>query len=289
MFRVFVVAVACRRTAVKRILALTIILVVATTAAAAQTDARLKAAVQLAAEGLPDSATSIVNGLLATTPPTDSLYPQILYTQGSIARSTADMQRAFQKVAVEYPTSEWADDALLRLAQMDFAVRNYAGAVRGLEQLRANDPSSPLMASAAYWAARSNFELGKTADACIWIDRGMASAGSDVEARNQLEFLQGRCAAAADSSAKASPPASPPPAQPAAGLWGVQVAAVSSQASANSVLSQLKAMGATATVDREPGNLYKVRVTGLPSREAADSAVLAIKAKLGGNPFVLAP
>jgi outer membrane protein assembly factor BamD (BamD/ComL family) len=274
---------------VRRLLSLTLILLAAaTTAAAAQTDARLKTAVQLAAEGLPDSATAIVNALLATTPPTDSLYPQILYTQGSIARSTADMQRAFQKVAVEYPTSEWADDALLRLAQMDFAVRNYAGAVRGLEQLRANDPSSPLMASAAYWAARSNFELGKTADACVWIDRGMASAGTDVEVRNQLEFLQGRCAVAVDSSAAASPPA-PPPAQPVAGLWGVQVAAVSSQASANSVLTQLKAMGATATVDREQGNLFKVRVTGLPSREAADSAVLAIKAKLGGNPFVLAP
>jgi tetratricopeptide (TPR) repeat protein len=275
---------------VKRILALTLVVILATaTTAAAQTDARLKAAVQLAAEGLPDSATAIVNGLLAATPPTDSLYPQILYTQGSIARSTAEMQRAFQKVAVEYPTSEWADDALLRLAQMDFAARNYAGAVRGLEQLRANDPSSPLMASAAYWAARSDFELGKTADACAWIDRGMSSAGSDVEAKNQLEFLAGRCAPGAADSAPASGQPAPAPAQPAAGLWGVQVAAVSSQASANNVLTQLKAMGATAVVDREPGNLFKVRVTGLPSREAADSAVLAIKAKLGGNPFVLAP
>jgi len=275
---------------VKRTLAFLIVLSAISSAAAAQTDARLKAAVQLAAEGLPDSAAVIVNGLLAATPPTDPLYPQILYTQGSIARSTADMQRAFQKVAVEYPTSEWADDALLRLAQMDFAVRNYAGAVRGLEQLRANDPSSPLMPSAAYWAARSDFELGKTAEGCAWIERGVASAGTDVEARNQLEFLQGRCASGAtDSAPAAGPPATPPPTQPATGAWGVQVAAVSSQASANNVLSQLKAMGATATVDKEPGNLFKVRVTGLPSREAADSAVLAIKAKLGGNPFVLAP
>lgn len=274
----------------KRILALTIILAAAPGAVAAQTDARLQAAVQLAAEGLPDSATAIVNGLLAATAPTDPLYPQILYTQGSIARSTTDMQRAFQKVAVEYPTSEWADDALLRLAQMDFAGRNYAGAVRGLEQLRANDPSSPLMATAAYWAARSEFELGNTADGCVWLDRGVASAGADVEAMNRLQFLQGRCASsAADSSPAGGPPAPLPPAQPAAGPWGVQVAAVSSQASANSVLKQLKAMGATASVEREPGNLYKVRVTGLPTREAADSAVIAIKARLGGNPFVLAP
>jgi tetratricopeptide (TPR) repeat protein len=281
----------CRSVTVRRLFSLTlIILAAATTAAAAQTDARLQAAVQLAAEGLPDSATAIVNRLLAATPPTDSLYPQILYTQGTIARNTADMQRAFQKVAVEYPTSDWADDALLRLAQMDFASRNYAGAVRGLEQLRANDPSSPLMASAAYWAARSDFELGKAADACAWIDRGMAAAGTDIEVKNQLEFLQGRCAPGAGDSAAAPSPAAPPaPAQPAAGRWGVQVAAVSSQASANNVLKQLKAMGATAVVKKEAGNLYKVSVTGLPSREAADSAVVAIKARLGGNPFVLAP
>lgn len=272
----------------KRIIALASMIVAVTTVAGAQTDARLQAAVQLAAEGLPDSATAIVNGLLAATPPTDPLYPQILYTQGTIARSTADMQLAFQKVAVEYPTSDWADDALLRLAQMDFASRNYAGAVRGLEQLRANDPSSPLMASASYWAARSDFELGKTADACVWIDRGIASAGADVEVKNRLEFLQGRCTAGGGDSASA-PASPPPPAQPAAGLWGVQVAAVSSQASANSVLKQLKEMGATAIVKKEAGNLYKVSVTGLPSREAADSAVAAIKAKLGGNPFVLAP
>jgi tetratricopeptide (TPR) repeat protein len=273
---------------VKRIIALASMIVAVTTVAAAQTDARLQAAVQLAAEGLPDSATVIVNGLLAATPPTDPLYPQILYTQGTIARTTADMQLAFQKVAVEYPTSDWADDALLRLAQMDFASRNYAGAVRGLEQLRANDPSSPLMASASYWAARSEFELGKTADACAWIDRGIASAGTDVETKNRLEFLQGRCVSGAPDSA-AGPPAPLPPAQPAAGPWGVQVAAVSSQASANSVLKQLKAMGATAVVKKEAGNLYKVSVTGLPSREAADSAVVAIRARLGGDPFVLAP
>ena len=274
----------------KRMITLAIAMIAATTTASAQTDARLQSAVQLAAEGLPDSATAIVMGLLAATPPTDPLYPQILYTQGTIARSTTEMQRAFQRVAVEYPTSDWADDALLRLAQMDFASRNYAGAVRGLDQLRSNDPSSPLMAKAAYWAARSDFELGKTADACAWIDRGIAGAGADVETRNQLEFMQGRCATGAvDSSPPNGPPAPPAPAKPAAGPWGVQVAAVSSQASANSVLKQLKAMGMTGTVQQEQGNLYKVRVIGLPSRDAADSAVATIKAKLGGSPFVLAP
>lgn len=269
----------------KRLIILALALAIATTPAHAQTDARLKSAVQLAAEGLPDSAAAIVNGLLAVTPVSDPFYPEILYTQGSIARTTTEMQRAYQKLAVEYPTSDWADDALLRLAQMDFAARNYAGTVRGIEQIRANDPSSDLLPSASYWAARANFELGKTADACTWITRGLESPSADVESKNRLEFLQGRCASGADSSPAAPSPAAPP----AAGAWGVQVAAVSSQASANSVLKDLKAMGLNGTVVKEQGNLFKVRVTGLASREAADTAAATIKAKMGGNPFVLAP
>ena len=267
----------------KRMLALMFMLLVASSAAAAQTDPRLKSAVQLAAEGLPDSAAAVVNGLLALTPVSDPLYPEILYTQGAIARTTVEMQRSFQKVAVEYPNSPWADDALLRLAQIDFAARNYAGTVRGAEQLRADDPSSPLIPAAAYWAARAEFEQGRTTEGCAWVTRGIASSGADVEAKNRLEFLQGRCQGGIDTTAP------PPPTPPAAGAWGVQVAAVSSEASANSVLSQLQAIGIGGSVVRESGNLYKVRVTGLASREAADSAVAAIKAKLGGTPFVLAP
>jgi tetratricopeptide (TPR) repeat protein len=270
---------------VKRLLILALALALATTTASAQTDARLRTAVQLAAEGLPDSATAIVNGLLAVTPVSDPLYPEILYTQGSIARTTTEMQRAFKKVAVEYPSSPWADDALLRLAQMDFAARNYAGTVRGAEQIRGNDPSSPLIPAAAYWAARAEFEQGRTAEGCAWITRGLASESADVEAKNRLEFLQGRCSAGGDTAAAAPSPAVPP----AAGTWGVQVAAVSSEASANSVLADLKAMGLSGTAVKESGNLYKVRVTGLASRAAADSAVARIKAKLGGSPFVLAP
>jgi tetratricopeptide (TPR) repeat protein len=271
---------------VKYLLSLALLCIIAAASAHAQTDVRLKTAVQLAAEGLPDSATAIVNGLIAVTPVSDPLYPEILYTQGSIARTTTEMQRAFQKVAVEYPTSPWADDALLRLAQMDFASRNYAGTVRGAEQIRANDPSSELIPSASYWAARASFELGKTADACAWITRGLEGPTADVESKNRLEFLQGRCTGTPDSGAV---PAPSPAAPPTPGSWGVQVAAVSSQASANSVIADLKAMGMTGTAVKEQGNLYKVRVLGLASREAADAAAAAIKAKLGGNPFVLAP
>ena len=50
-----------------------------------QTDPRLVSAVRAAQEGRGDSARAAVDRLLAATPPTDTLYPQILYTQAMVA------------------------------------------------------------------------------------------------------------------------------------------------------------------------------------------------------------
>ncbi|HET9725875.1 MAG TPA: hypothetical protein VFP28_03100, partial [Gemmatimonadales bacterium] len=91
----------------------------------AQTDPRLVNAVRAAQEGQGDSARTAVQRLLDATPPTDTLYPQILYTQAMVANSAGDMRRELQRVTVEYASSDWADDALLRLVQRDYATRNY--------------------------------------------------------------------------------------------------------------------------------------------------------------------
>ncbi len=131
---------------------------------AAQTDPRLTAAVRAAQEGQGDSARSAVDRLLAATPPTDSLYPEILYTQAMVSNSAAAMRRDLPRVVVEYPTSSWADDALLRLVQMDYATRSFEGAARNLEHLRLDHPFTPLLAQAAYWGGRTYFELKDTDD-----------------------------------------------------------------------------------------------------------------------------
>ena len=164
--------------------------------AAAQTDPRLTAAVRAAQEGQGDSARSAVERLLAATPPTDSLYPEILYTQAMVANSATDMRRHLQRVAVEYPTSPWADDALLRLVQMDYATRTFEGAARNLERLRLDHPLTPLLAQAAYWGGRTYFELKDTVRACRWLADGVAASGTDLELQRQLGFLYQRCAAA---------------------------------------------------------------------------------------------
>jgi outer membrane protein assembly factor BamD (BamD/ComL family) len=126
--------------------------------AAAQTDSRLVEAIRQAQEGGGDSARAKVRRLLAATSPTDTLYPQIIYTQAMVASDANEMRRQLQRVAVEYSSSSWADDALLRLVQLDYASGNLPGAARNLERIRQDYPGSTLLPQSAFWAARTYFD-----------------------------------------------------------------------------------------------------------------------------------
>ena len=278
-------------------------------AAAAQTDPRLTAAVRAAQEGQGDSARSAVDRLLAATPATDSLYPEILYTQAMVANTAADMRRHLQRVAVEHPTSPWADDALLRLVQMDYATRSFDHAARNLERLRLDHPFTPLLAQAAYWGGRTYFELKDTTRACRWLADGIA-AGADLELQRQLGFLYQRCgtageravAAAGDSAAgrpqapadsaadsaaaKVADSLPPRPATPAP-RYRVQVAAVATPGAADDAASKAEELGYPAVIVRERG-YYKVRAGAFATKQEAQAAVAKLKSGLGGSPFIVA-
>jgi septal ring-binding cell division protein DamX len=284
-------------------------------AGAAQTDPRLVSAVRAAQEGQGDSARAAVQRLLDATPPTDTLYPQILYTQAMVAGTAGDMRRQLQRVTVEYGTSSWADDALLRLVQMDYATRNYDGAARNLERLKLDFPASPLLPQAAYWAGRTYFDANNPTAACRWLADGMAQSKNDIELQNQLNYLYQRCDLRGDSGAAATkpdsarrdtsttaaapadsapPPAAAPPPTPAAAptppartVYRIQIAAVATRKGAEAAAKKARPLGLTMKTIEEKG-LYKVRIGEYPTREAAQNAAASLKAKLGGTPFVVA-
>jgi len=277
-----------------------LLLAAGASSAAAQTDPRLTAAVRAAQEGQGDSARSAVDRLLAGTPPTDSLYPEILYTQAMVANSAADMRRDLQRVVVEYPTSSWSDDALLRLVQMDYATRSFEGAGRNLERLRLDHPLTPLLAQAAYWGGRTYFELKDTARACRWLADGVAAAGTDVELQRQLGFLYQRCTtaprAAGDSGAAAKPADSaaarvadslPRRAPTKAAKYRVQVAAVATPGAADDAATKAEELGYPAVIVRERG-YYKVRAGTFATKQEAQAAAAKLKSGMGGSPFVVA-
>jgi cell division septation protein DedD len=177
-----------------------------------QTDPRLVEVIRDAQEGDSDSARIKIQQMLAATSPTDTLYPQIVYTQAMVANDASDMRRQLQRVAVEYSSSSWADDALLRLVQLDYAGANLDGAARNLERIRLDYPDSPLIPQAAYWAARTYFDKKKPDLACRWIADGLKDPSANLELQNQLRYLNQRCRqfAAAPAPAQADTQARTP-------------------------------------------------------------------------------
>lgn len=259
--------------------------------ASAQDDPRLRDALRIAQEGGSDSARIVVNRLLQSTPPTDSIYPEIVYTLGLVSRSVEDMRRNYTRVAVEFGYSAWADDALFRLGLLDYAAGNPGGTVSQMNKIRSDYPDSPMMAPAAEWAARALFDQKRARDACDWLAAALPRTGEDVELRNRLEFLNGRCSSAqlaADSARSAKPDTAPkpPPANAPRTGFGVQIGAVNTQSAADKLVANLKNAGFNSYVVKD-GALIKVRTGPFPDRAKAQSVAAQVRTKLGGAPFVV--
>ena len=251
---------------------------------AAQHDPELVRAVRLAQEGSGDSARAITARLLASTRLEDQKYAEVLYAAAVVAASPRDKRLYLQRIAVEYSESEWADDAFLQLAQLDYGGRDPAGTVRQIDRLLTDYPDSPLRATAALWGARAAFDVHDREHACHWSDLGIGAAGDDVELRNQLEFQRDRCRAMAREESTASPPK---PAAPANG-WLVQVAAVKTTAEAEAEVTRIKRLGLPTAVTQEAGWL-KVRSGPFANRARAEEVMAQIRKGLGGKPFLVAP
>ena len=277
--------------------------------AAAQTDPRLVAAVRLAQDGMSDSARAVVARLLAGLQPTDSLYPEAVYTSGLLAATERARRLELRRVVVEYPQSAWADDALLQLAQLDYATGNPGATAVQIDQLLRDYPDSPLSAIAAFWGARAASDHRDPATACRMVAAGLRTVGSDVELRNQLEFQKNRCeglatmladsakAAVADSLARAhadsiarsksgrrstSRPSAPRPLRPS---YYVQIAAVPARAAAMGDSVRARRAGYAAVILKE-GAYLKIRIP-FATRAEAEAALPQVKAKLGGHPFLV--
>jgi hypothetical protein len=262
--------------------ALLVLALLGTSTLSAQSDPRLVSAIQLARDGMGDSARATAGRVLSSTRPTDPIYPEVLYTVAVVASSTQDKRLYLQRVAVEYSQSEWADDALLQLAQLDYAGGNTAGTISQIRRLLTDYPFSPIRATAALWGARAAFDAREVPLGCQWADLGATIAGEDqVETRNQLEFQRERCRAlmAADSA-----PARPA-AKPAGPQWLVQVAALRTREAADNAVATLKRMNYDAFAFRDSG-LWKVRAGPFPTKAAAEAAVEPIRRRLSGQPFV---
>ncbi|HEX9632175.1 MAG TPA: SPOR domain-containing protein [Gemmatimonadales bacterium] len=245
------------------------------------TDSTLRKAVQFVTEGQGDSARALVRARLAATPRTDSLYPEILFTAGLVAEHLDSALAAFRRVGIEYSDSRWADDALLRTAQLAFASRDLASSRRAADRLLSDYPLSDVRAAAAYWAARVRIEQGEVTEACTYLRQTEAEAGEDLELANRARYYLQRCTGTPQPADVA--PAPPPATRP---RFAVQIAAVGSAEAADEVMRQAHAAGFASRVTRD-GALFKVRVGRYGSRQEAQQAQAELRRKLGGSPFIV--
>jgi hypothetical protein len=196
------------------------------------------------------------------------------------------MRRNYTRVAVEFTNSNWADDALYRLGLLDYAAGNVAGAIRQMDRVRSDYPDSPLIPTAAEWAARALFDQRKPREACEWLAAALSRSGDDIELRNRLEFLNGRCIN--PPPADTAPPDTVKPQVASAPRTGfaVQIGAVNSQAAADQLAEKLKSAGFTSYIVKDK-QLFKVRTGPYADRTRAQAGAAQVRAKLGGSPFVV--
>ncbi len=276
---------------------------------------QLQEVVRLAQEGYGDSARAVVARIKIRTPTSDPIFPEVLFTAATVAKTGEEMRAGFTQIVLDYPTSAWADKALLRLAQLDYGGGKYDGTIEKVRRFFTDYPTSGLLPAAALWGARAAFDRQQMQQACDWLTRGIAAVGNDVELKNQLVFAKQRCtlnpgaefAPVVPESLKANPPGAPKPtvaakdsqstkapppsrssasAKPPASPWRVQVAAIADKGVIARMVQKIEKAGFVAYKVPGPRGLTKIQAGPFATREKAKAALPRIKAAVGGSPIV---
>lgn len=183
----------------------------AATLAAAQTPARptdpvFVRAQTLVSDGNGAAGRALIDSVIAATPTTARLYPEALFWRASLASNAADAESDYKHIVVDYPLAPQAEDALLRLAQLELARGDREGALIHLQRISRDYPRSKSLARASYWTARVLFEKNDVPNACVANANALAQAGEgEIELRNQIQYQGQRCPAVAAAPVPVSP------------------------------------------------------------------------------------
>src|SRR6202165_5704947 len=151
---------------------------------------------------------ALIDSVLAATQPSARRYPHALFWRATLASNAADAESDYKHIVVDYPLAPQAEDALLRLAQLELARGDRDGALTHLQRIPRDYPRSKSLARASYWTARVLFEKNDIPNACAANANALSRAAADeIELRNQIQYQGQRCPSPAASVASAKPPA----------------------------------------------------------------------------------
>jgi cell division protein FtsN len=150
----------------------------------------------LVSDGNGTAGRALVDSVLKATPPSAAIYPQALFWRASLASNAADAESDYRHIVVDYPLAPQAEDALLRLAQLELARGDRDAALSHLQRIPRDYPRSKSLARANYWIARVLFEKNDVANACSANANALSQASTDeIELRNQIQYQGQRCSA----------------------------------------------------------------------------------------------
>jgi cell division septation protein DedD len=159
---------------------------------------------RFASDGNPAAARALVDSVLVAAKEGSTSYVNALFARASIAESADAARKDYLRIALDYSISPRAEDALLRLAQLEIARGDRAAAKQYLERLALEHPAGVSRAQGAYWLGRVLLDDGAVGPACVSLVEAKARvAASDVELANQITYYARPCAAvrhAADSA-----------------------------------------------------------------------------------------
>lgn len=138
---------------------------------------------------------ALVDSMINAAAPGSNEYAEGVYWRAVLAGTAADAEMDYRRIVVDYPRSPRVEDALIRLSQLEIARANYDGALRHLNTLITEHPQSPSRARAGYWVARALFDKNDMRGGCVAIADALGrTSEDDVELRNQITYLNQRCA-----------------------------------------------------------------------------------------------
>ena len=219
----------------------------------------------------------LADSLLAVLPPESPRVADVLYWRAQSATSAADAERDYLRISIEHPFTARAPDALLALAQLEFARGDRTAARRRFDRLLRDYPKGKHVPRASLWSGRLALEERDLAG-CATLNAARPLVGpDDIELRNQLDYYIAQCDRAAPPDSVSAPTAPDQPPAATGPQFSVQVAAYSTRRDATALATRLKGRGFDVRVvgDKAP---WRVRIGRYATRADAVAALARIRA-----------
>jgi hypothetical protein len=229
------------------------------------------------------AARTLADSALAAAPGGSDAFADALFARAFATADAAAAERDYVRLTIEFPRSPRLEEALFLSGQFRMARQDNAGARRQFERIVLEFPMGPNAARAAFWAGRMALADGDLASGCASLSLASEREQSDIELRNQIEYVRARCrtgvVVAPDSTPTDSVATSRTPTtagRVSEGEYSVQVAAFARRNDAVALSNRLLRRGFQVRVvgTRSP---YRVRVGRYPTRELAVAAMGRMK------------